>query len=433
MSIQLLKHQHDFVTDTDTRYLALIGGYGTGKTYSFCYKAIHLASLNVGHVGALLEPINTMLHDVLIPEFEQALIECGIPYKYKASPLPQFTLRFKNGETTIIMRSAENYRRLAGLNLAFFGVDECDTINKDIATKMWRMCQSRLRQGTVYQGFTTSTPEGFGFLYEFFEKDGHKPDRRYIQARTRDNPFLPDDFIQSLLDNYPPELIEAYLEGKFVNLTSGCIYHKFSRKLNHINYTIADVRASIVGKADIYGNKLPLPTLHIGMDFNVGKMAGIVHVLDDLGPIAIDEICDALDTEQMITIIKDRYPEFNIAVYPDSSGKSRHTNDAGTSDLNMLRAAKFSVHVGNTNPPVKDRINSMNMAFCNSEGVRRYRVNTNTCKTYTESLEQQVYDANGQPNKTHNNDHPNDAAGYMIFSRYPIRQYKSGGLRMIGT
>lgn len=431
MAVRLLKHQFEFVTDTSTRYLALIGGYGAGKTKAFCYKAIHLASLNTGHTGALLEPINTMLHDVLIPEFENCLVEAGIPYTYKASPLPQFTLRFASGETTVIMRSAENYRRLAGLNLAFFGVDECDTIQKNVALQMWRMCQSRLRQGSVYQGFTTSTPEGFGFLYEFFAKNGDKPDRRYIQAKTRDNPFLPEDFIQSLLDNYPAELVEAYLEGKFVNLTTGRIYYKFDRRLNHTDYTIEQLIDEYKNKKDVYGRQMPLPSLHIGMDFNVGKMAAIVHIIDNIGPVAVDEIIDARDTEQMIQIIKDRYPQFSITVYPDSSGQQRHTNNASTSDLNMLRAA-FNVSVGSTNPPVKDRINSMNVAFCDANNIRRYRVNTHKCKAYTETLEQQVYDKHGQPDKSNDNDHPNDAAGYFIFSRFPIRRYQSGGLRMVG-
>lgn len=431
-TIRLLKHQHEFVLDTTTRYLGLIGGYGAGKTKAFCYKAIHLASLNVNHVGALLEPISNMLHDVLIPEFEACLQEAGIPYKYKASPLPQFVLSFADGDTTILLRSGENYKRLAGLNLAFFGVDECDTINKTVAKQMWRMCQSRLRRGTVYQGFTTSTPEGFGFLYDFFAKNADKNDRRYIQAKTRDNPFLPEDFIQSLLENYPPELIEAYLEGKFVNLTSGSVYFKFDRHLNHIDYDIDDVRKQYAGKKDIYGRPIPLPTLHVGMDFNVGKMAAIIHIIDDLGPIAIDEICEARDTEQMIELLKERFPEFKLSIYPDSSGKSDHTNSS-LSDLNLLRQAGFSVHVGNTNPPVRDRVISMNMALCSADGVRKYRINTNRCKTYVEALEQQVYDANGQPDKKHDKDHPNDAGGYFIYAKYPIKRYKAGGLRMVGS
>jgi len=433
MSIQLLPHQYDFVTNTNVRYLGLIGGYGAGKTKAFCYKAIHLASLNPGHTAALLEPINSMLHDVLIPEFEQCLIEAGIPYKYKASPLPQFTLQFAQGECVLLLRSAENYRRLAGLNLAFFGVDECDTINKDVAVAMWRMCQSRLRSGKVYQGFTTSTPEGFGFLYEFFEKEGDREDRAYVRAKTRDNPFLPPEFIQSLLDTYPAELVEAYLEGKFVNLTSGRIYYKFDRRENHSNICIEDIIKDNAGKKDIYGHPIPLPTLHVGMDFNVGKMAAVVHIIDHIGPVAVDEIMGARDTEQMINIIKEKYPEFTIAVYPDSSGAQRHTNNSSMSDLNMLRTAGFSVHAGSKNPPVRDRINSMNMAFITTDGIRKYRVNTFKCKQYTEALEQQVYDGNGQPDKGHDTDHPNDAAGYFIYSKYPVKRYQSGGLRMIGV
>jgi hypothetical protein len=55
-----------------------------------------------------------------------------------------------------------------------------------------------------------------------------------IQASTFDNEKnLPDDYIPSLMDSYPPELIKAYLRGKFTNLTSGTIYHQFDRRLNN--------------------------------------------------------------------------------------------------------------------------------------------------------------------------------------------------------
>lgn len=434
MAIKLLKHQYDFVGDSTTRYLGMVCGFGAGKTKGFCYKTIHLASLNVGHTGAILEPINTMLHDVLIPEFEDCLIECGIPYKYRASPLPQFDLHFAHGTTTILVRSGENYRRLAGLNLAFFGVDECDTIKKDVAVPMWRMLQSRLRRGNVYQGYATSTPEGFGFMYEFFFKNKHAADRRLIQGETYDNPFLPPEFIKSLEENYPPELIRAYLKGEFVNLTAGQIYHKFDRRLNHADTTLDTILEKYDNKYDIYGHRMPLPTLHIGMDFNINKMAAIVHIIDDIGPVAIDEIINARDTEEMVNIIKERYPQFTIAVYPDSSGKNRsHASVAAPTDHHILRAAGFSVHVGSTNPPVKDRINSMNMAFCDAAGVRKYRVNTHKCKRYTETIEQQTYNENGQPDKSNDNDHPNDAAGYFINTKFPFKRYQSGGLKMLGV
>jgi hypothetical protein len=170
------------------------------------------------------------------------------------------------------------------------------------------------------------------------------------------------------------------------------------------------------------------------MDFNINKMAAIVHIIDDLGPIAVDEIIDARDTEEMVNIIKERYPKFTIAVYPDSSGKNRsHASIAAPTDHAILRNAGFSVHVGNVNPPVKDRINSMNIAFCDADGNRKYRINTHKCKRYTETLEQQTYDSNGQPDKSNNTDHPNDAGGYFINTKFPFKRYTAGGLKMLGV
>lgn len=41
----------------------------------------------------------------------------------------------------------------------------------------------------------------------------------------------------------------------------------------------------------------------------------------------------------------------------------------------------------------------MNAMFCNANGERRYLVNVQNCPVYTESLEQQVWAANGEPDK----------------------------------
>ena len=144
IDFQLLPHQLKFIEDIDTRFLALVAGYGSGKTHAFCLKGIYMAYLNPGHKGALLEPTNGMASDVLVPDLTALLIEYGIPFEFKASPYPTFKLFFEDGISTILIRSAENYKRLAGLNLAWFGVDECDTISKGIARKMWRLLQLSL-------------------------------------------------------------------------------------------------------------------------------------------------------------------------------------------------------------------------------------------------------------------------------------------------
>lgn len=406
-TIPLLKHQLAFVQDSETRYLGLVGGYGCGKTKAFCYKALHMASLNVGHRGVLLEPTNAMVQDVLIPELDQILEELGLKYTFRASPYPKYTIHFGNGTTELLLRSAENYQRLVGLNLAFFGVDEIDTINKRIAMPMWRVLVSRLRAGKVYQGFTTSTPEGFNFLYQYFVEEAEgKTDRRIIKARTQDNPFLPEEYIDSLLANYPPNLIKAYLEGEFINLNSGTVYHNFNRELNGTTKTLADF--------------LPNATLHIGQDFNVGKCSSVVHVVYKDIVYAVDEIQGAKNTEDVIRQIKMRFPNRAVWIYPDASGNSEKTNASHT-DIFLLKQAGFEVRNPSKNPMVRDRVGSMNAMFLNGLGQRRYFVNTNKCKLYTRSLEQQAFDSSGAPDKSNDLDHPVDAAGYFIHYNWPIR------------
>lgn len=403
MELKLLKHQYEFCADQSTRYLALIGGFGSGKTFSFCIKTIMLAAANVGYRGAIMEPTYSMIKKTLLPAMDEALEICGIPYSFIKSDAI-YTLHFAEGDTTIYCLSAENYKRMAGLNLAFFGVDECDTIQRDIARSMWNMAMSRLRKGNVYQGFTTSTPEGFNFLYEFFQEEAlNKTDRRLIRGRTADNPYLPPEFIRSLLENYPPNLIKSYLEGEFTNLTSGQIYYAFDRQQNHTDATLQDFKSHAV---------------HIGMDFNIGKMAGVVCVIDNNLPIAVDEIMGVRNTEAMIKVIKERYSGRQITIYPDSAGTQEKTS-AAYSDITMLKHAGFQLNYSTKNPSVRDRINSVNAQLCSAEGKRRFKVNTKMCPTLTKSFEQQVY-INGQPDKSHDKDHPNDAVGYFIHRLFPI-------------
>lgn len=459
----LLKHQKAFLDNTTSRYIGLVGGYGSGKTRAFCLKAIQMASKNVGYTGMLCEPTNTMLADVLIPELSALLEDYGIPFSLKKSPLPIFTLHFAHGDSKILLRSAENFGRLVGINLAWFGVDEIDTAfnrKKDKIMTMWRLMISRMRaKAPVPQGFVCSTPEGFGFLYEFFVKEeeeyklkGKDSNRTMIRAKTMDNPHLNDEYIADLTAQYPPNLLRAYMEGEFVNLNTATIYDAFNRIDNNCDVTLESFEEQM-GAGIYLPPKMPInidmnvlhnmqmqamanakakrTPVYIGMDFNVNKCAAVVHIEDAIGPIAVDEIMNMKNTEEMIKEIKRRYPGRQIYVFPDSSGKSEKSNSSAT-DINLLKGAGFIVEYDNKNPFVVDRINSMNAMFCNGDGDRRYRVNVTKCPEYVAALEQQTYDANGKPDKSHDNDHPNDAAGYFIWKKHPLRPHRAKGMIRIG-
>jgi hypothetical protein len=225
-----------------------------------------------------------------------------------------------------------------------------------------------------------------------------------VQASTYDNAAnLPDDYISSLRASYPANLIEAYINGQFVNLASGSVYPDFCRRANHTPETI---KAGEV--------------LHVGMDFNVLNMTAIVSVIRDGLPLTLAEHCGVRDTPAMARKLRDTYPEHSITVYPDASGGNTSSKNASESDLTILREAGFTVRVEGSNPRVRDRVNAVCAMIHNSEGLRRWLINTDACPKLTEALEQQAYDASGEPDKAGGLDHATDAVGYFIANRYPV-------------
>ena len=401
--IELFKHQYELIKDTSTKILGLVSGFGAGKTFAVARKAVHLATLNAGVDGIITEPNYPLLTQILIPEMKDALSEFGYNYTLNKSE-SIFYVQIAGKETRLICKSMENYDRLIGINAAWAIMDEFDTAKPDLAYNAYIKILGRLRAGNVRQLVVVSTPEGFKSFYRIFIKENDKS-KRLIRAKTTDNKYLDDDYIETLVSQYPPALIEAYSNGEFVNLESGIVYNQFNRELNHCDDLIDGDEA-----------------LHIGLDFNVMKMAAVVHVLRDNEPRAVDEIVNGYDTREVISIIKRRYANNAIFIYPDASGDSRKSIDASETDITMLKKAGFRVVVNSTNPSVKDRVNTMNAMFCNSEGIRRYKVKTKKCKSYTECLEQQVWNDNGEPDKSAGNDHMCDSGGYAIVKLYPLKK-----------
>lgn len=169
--------------------------------------------------------------------------------------------------------------------------------------------------------------------------------------------------------------------------------------------------------------------IHVGNDFNVGKMAAVAahHDKDNNKLYVMREFIDYLDTPELIAAIQEAFPGRKIFSYPDSSGKNRNTTDAKTSNLTLLRKAEnFTVRVKSTNPLQADRIASVNRAL--EQG--KLLINTEACIELTEALEQQIYLKNGSPDKESGIDHVLDALGYMVHYIMPVKQR---GLTTIGV
>ena len=406
----LLPHQSKFCDDLDHRKLALVCGFGAGKTVGLVAKATILAAMNIGHVSALFEPTHAMLVDILVRTMNELLDQWQIPFSYRASPLPSFTLEFKEGTHTILLRTMLTYQRLRGQNLCAIGFDEADTVPKREAENAMNMALARLRSGNVQQFYATTTPEGHGWAFETFEKN-KKSDTGLIQAKTADNPYLPDTFIPSLYENYPPQLIKAYLLGQWVNLTSGQVYDRFDRNHHVINKIPFDIK---------------METLLIGVDFNVMNCNSVIGVRDGDKLVIIDEISKQKDTDALAQEILRRYPSNRILVYPDASGSARSTINASKTDIAILESYGFSSMALKSNPFIKDRVATVNALLQNGKGERRLAIHA-SCTRLIECLELQSYDEKtGDPDKQNGYDHMNDALGYLIYREFNLLYGRAG-------
>tara|TARA_Y100000401_G_scaffold38325_1_gene28933 strand:+ start:21005 stop:22285 length:1281 start_codon:yes stop_codon:yes gene_type:complete len=416
-SFKVFEHQNNFIRSR-SKYPALVAGYGSGKTTAFVLKAILEAGRNPKKTILLAEPTYPMIRDVLQPTLEETLDILGFKYKYKAGE-SKYTIIWKNGYSDIILRSAENFRRWAGLNLAGFGIDEAALLKDD---KAWKMGLSRLRDGNHLSGWITTTPEGFNFVYDLW-KDRPKTGYTLIQGKTTDNKYLPQDFIDSLYENYDNKLISSYIDGNFVNLQYGTCYYGFDRAKN-------------VGQVQ-YNSSLPI---RIAMDFNVDPISCVLfQIYKDKPKIRVfDEIQLShsggpdLMTERLAKLIKEKYPYENpnpiqpkrivvdttghFICYPDPAGKNRHTS-AMMSDHDILRQNGFGLRVKKKAPSIVDSVNAVNKAM-------EYTLVDSKCKEFIKDLEQVVLkEGTREIDKTNSGlTHLTDAFRYAIDYEFPVKK-----------
>ncbi len=107
-------------------------------------------------------------------------------------------------------------------------------------------------------------------------------------------------------------------------------------------------------------------------------------------------------------------------IYGDRSGRNESTVTSQTDYhliMKMLQSVKvpFKMCVPLKNPPINDRVITVNEALCDGEGRVHLKVNPR-CKRLVEDLAKQPRDEDGQPDKSNQLlGHQGDAIGYFLF------------------
>ncbi|MGA3204936.1 MAG: hypothetical protein ABSF12_20775, partial [Bryobacteraceae bacterium] len=194
-----------------------------------CQEAIKLSYLNPGRTGLLGAPTYPMLRDATQAALLEVLDRNRIPYDFNRA---ENFLVMRETRSKILFRSVEEFERLRGSNLAWFGLDEL-TYTQEQA---WLRLEGRLRdpKATRLCGFAVWTPKGYDWVYERFvarQVEGYET----VVAKPFENRFLlgkVPDYYSRLKSSYDARFYEQEVLGQYLTLHAGKVYPAFERAGN---------------------------------------------------------------------------------------------------------------------------------------------------------------------------------------------------------
>ncbi len=346
-----------------------------------------------------------MLRDATLTSFVEILISNDIPFEYNKA---ENILVLKDTRSRILFRAVDDFERLRGTNLAWFGIDELTYCSEE----SWLRLEGRLRdpKATRLCGFAVWTPKGFDWVYRRFISDPI-PGYKAILASPQENYHLLcsiPDFYERLRGSYDDRFYQQEVLGAYLNVTAGRCYHAFDRSTN--------AKKKEWSKGE---------TLYWALDFNVDPMSSVVVQIEGDEIHVIDEIVmSRASTADACAEFRSRFPSGvnRLIICGDASGFTRQTT--GTSDYEIIR--KFfrsegdiatDYRVPSKNPLVRERVNLMNAKLKPASGTPALFVDPK-CKELIKDFEEVTYipgttqiDKDRDSKRTH----LSDALGYMVW------------------
>lgn len=220
-----------------------VGGRGAGKTRIGAVGVQQEAKPNDSWM--VVSPDNNMIRETTLPTFIDVAKFTGRYIRHVLSPTPRVWFRTQwGGSAECVFKGAEVPDKLRGSNRSGIWFDEASIISEEAFQLGIATCRLRGKMGPC---FATFTPRGFKHwtfqrfyqrirddqideyagLVKFFQGRPHiaLPNTGLVNCRSRDNPFLPQEFVSTIGQNYSSILTLQELDGEFVEI-SGLIFKR---------------------------------------------------------------------------------------------------------------------------------------------------------------------------------------------------------------
>ncbi|MGA2601099.1 MAG: phage terminase large subunit [Bryobacteraceae bacterium] len=391
--------------DSAARFKGFSGPVGSGKSQALCQEAIKLSYQNAGRLGLIGAPTYPMLRDATLSAFTEVLNGNNIPFEFNKA---ESVLSMKETGSRILFRAVDEFERLRGTNLAWFGLDELTYTSEEA----WLRLEGRLRDPDAVRlcGFAVWTPKGFDWVYRRFIRERVEGYEAILAAAFENHHVLDKipDYYERLKRSYDERFYEQEALGTYLNVNAGAVYHAFLRERN-----VQELKLD------------PAQALFWALDFNVNPMSSVIaqksgeeiHVLDEI-------VLNRASTQQACEEFNLRFPNHQapVVVYGDASGNKMQTS--GTSDYAIISEylqrngyMNYRMQVPPANPRISDRVALMNAQLLSAYQEVQLFIDPR-CKELLKDLEEVTYkpdsgiiDKEKDPKRTH----LSDALGYLLW------------------
>lgn len=384
----------------DHAVVGYVGGYGAGKSYVGAHYAVLAAICNPNCDVAVCEPTRDMLHGVMLPALETAAKNFGVSYEVTKQP---FCMKiFYAGNCSRIHGLSYGIAEsIAGFNFVTVVADELDRVPYSEGMRAYENLSARLRQKAIDPSFAnnpmliTTTPEGFNVSYDILVKNpSENPElaamTKMINAKTRDNPYLPEQYVRRQEALYSGKIGEkAYLLGEFENLEGSLAAYAYKPIQLASN------------ENDTY------PWVRIGIDFNTDKTAAVAWYDGEIVK-EWHNIQSTFDMVEEVRVWAEMHGNPEILWYPDAAGAFRAASSWQTS--HDILSSIGEVIAPKRNPPVRLRWETLNKVL-NDDGIK---IDKKRTPFLHDALNRVVKDKYGNPkDSTDEYIHICDALGYL--------------------
>ena len=393
---------HKLVFEDTNRFLISYGGAGSGKSYSVAQKILTRILTEENHKFLICRKVARTLRVSVFQLFKDLISQLGLYDKFKINKSDMTITNISNDSALLFfgLDDIEKLKSIQGITSIWVEeASECD--ENDIAE-----LNRRLRGHTKYYKQILITFNPISHLHWLKQRffDNPASVASVYKSTYLDNTFIDDEYKTEIEDikNYDIQQYNIYALGEWGVLNTNIIYHNFDFKKHTTELTIDDFQY-----------------LFCGVDFNVGGSVCVICGIRDNKVYVVDGFA-VHDTQAIVNQLQGtKYKGKDFILFPDASGGNESANASLTS-IAILKQGGFRIEAPRANPPVRDRINSMNRMFARDNILINDRL-----EKLINSLQIQAYMENGKPEKFTEHrggaiDDWNDALGYFIHKKFSI-------------